>query len=196
MATINNLTSKIIQDAENKKEKVISEAQKESKKIFDKKVKEARETEKIIIEKAEIEAVSLKERIISNAYLKNRNEKLEAKQQVIKEIFEESIKSLANLPKEEFIQFVRKTILNNNIKGQLYIILNAEGRKTISESVLAEINQEIKDKANITLSNEIRKFKGGFILEKDGIEINYTFESLLDSLKDDLIQEVATKLFD
>lgn len=195
MASINNLTSKIIEDAEDKKEVILSEAEKDSKKILNKKIEEAKLAEKIIIEKAEREAASRKERIISNAHLQGRNEKLKAKQEIISEVFEEAIKSLCSLPKEDFINFVKKFILSNEITGEQKIILNNEGRKIISDSVLAEINKELKAKANIILSDEIRNFKGGFILEKDGIEINNTFEALVDSLKDDLSQEVARKLF-
>ena len=195
MASINNLTSKIIEDAEDKKEVILSEAEKDSKKILNKKIEEAKIAEKIIIEKAEREAASRKERIISNAQLQGRNEKLKAKQEIISEVFEEAIKSLCSLPEEDFINFVKKFILSNEITGEQKIILNNEGRKIISDSVLAEINKELKAKANIILSAEIRNFKGGFILEKDGIEINNTFEALVDSLKDDLSQEVARKLF-
>jgi V/A-type H+-transporting ATPase subunit E len=195
MASINNLTSKIIEDAEEKKEVILSEAEKESKKILIKKIEEAKAAEKIIIEKAEREAASRKERIISNAHLQGRNEKLKAKQEIISEVFEEAIKSLCRLPEEEFINFVKNFILNSGITGEQKIILNNEGRKIISNAVLSEINKEIKHKANIILSDEIRNFKGGFILKKDGIEINNTFEALVDSLKDDLSQEVVRKLF-
>lgn len=195
MASINNLTSKIIEDAEDKKEVILSEAEKESKKILNKKIDKAKAAEKIIIEKAEREAVSRKERIISNAHLQCRNEKLKAKQEIISEVFEEAIKSLCSLPEEDFVDFVKNFILSSEIAGEQKIILNNEGRKIISNVVLSEINKELKQKANIILSDEIRNFKGGFILEKDGIEINNTFEALVESLKDDLSQEVAKKLF-
>lgn len=195
MASINNLTSKIIEDAEDKKEVILSEAEKESKKIFDKKTEEAKAAEMIIIEKAEREAASRKERIISNAHLQCRNEKLKAKQEIISEVFEEAIKSLCSLPEEDFINFVKKFILNNEITGEQKIILNNEGRKIISKAVLSEVNKELNPKASIILSEETRNFKGGFILEKDGIEINNTFEALVDSLKDDLSLEVARELF-
>lgn len=195
MASINNLTSKIIEDAEDKKEVILSEAEKESKKIFTKKAEEAKAAEKIIIEKAEREAVSRKERIISNAHLQVRNEKLKAKQEIISEVFEEAIKSLCSLKEEDLIEFVKDFILNSGITGEQKIILNNEGRKIISNAVLSEINKELKPKANIILSEEIRNFKGGFILEKESIEINNTFEALVHSLKDDLSQEVARKLF-
>jgi V/A-type H+-transporting ATPase subunit E len=196
MSNINNLTSKILEEAETKKEFIISEAEKEKNKILTKKKEEAKEAEKIIIEKAEIEAVSRKERIISSAKLEARNEKLKAKQEVISEIFEISIKNLCNISEKEFKEFVRLSILNNNIFGEQKIILNDTGNKIIDEAFLSEINKELKSKATVTLSEETRNFKGGFILEKDGIEINNTFEALVNSLKDDLNQEVARVLFD
>ena len=195
MSNIKNLTSKIIEDAEDKKEVILSEAEKEKNKILSKKQEEARKTEKAIIEKAEIEAISRKERIISSSKLEARNEKLKAKQEVISEIFEMSIESLCNISEEEFKEFVRLTILNINIVGEQKIILNATGKKVIDSEFLLEINKELKSKATITLNAETRNFKGGFILEKDGIEINNTFEALVNSLKDDLSTDVASMLF-
>ena len=195
MSNINNLTSKIIKDAEDEKEGILQTAEKEKNKILSKKQEEAKVAEKIIIEKAEIEAVSRKERIISSAKLEARNEKLKAKQEVISEIFEISIKNLCNISEKEFKEFVRLSILNSNIFGEQKIILNDAGNKIIDESFLSEINEELKSKATVTLSEETRNFKGGFVLEKDGIEINNTFEALVNSLKDDLSQEVARVLF-
>jgi V/A-type H+-transporting ATPase subunit E len=195
MSNINNLTSKILQDAEAKKEVILSEAEKEKNKILSKKQEEAKVMENIIIEKAEKEAVSRKERIISSAKLEARNEKLKAKQEVISGIFESSIENLCSISDNEFKDFVRLSILNTNIEGEQKIILNNKFNKIIDESFLSEINKELKLKANVTLSEETRNFKGGFILEKDGIEINNTFEALVNSLKDDLSQEVARVLF-
>ena len=88
----------------------------------------------------------------------------------------------------------RLSILNSDITGEQKIILNNNGKKIIDESLLSEINKELGSKASVILSKETRNFKGGFILEKDGIEINNTFEALVNSLKDDLSQEVARVL--
>jgi V/A-type H+-transporting ATPase subunit E len=195
MTNINNLTSKILEEAEAKKEVILSEAEKEKNKIHNKKHEEAKAAEKIIIEKAKSEAISRKERIISSAKLEARNEKLTAKQEVIREIFEISIENLCNISEAEFKEFVRLSILNSNIVGEQKLILNDTSKKIIDEGFLSEINKELKLKANVTLCEETRNFKGGFILEKDGIEINNTFEALVNSLKDDLNQEVARVLF-
>ena len=195
MSNIKNLTSKIIKDAEDKKETILLDAEEEKNKILIKKQEEAKKAEKAIIEKAEIEAVSRKERIISSAKLEARNEKLKAKQEVISEVFEMSIESLCNISEEEFKDFVRLTILNIDIVGEQKIILNATGKKVIDSEFLLEINKELKSKATVTLNEETRNFKGGFILEKDGIEINNTFEALVNSLKDDLSIDIASMLF-
>ena len=195
MSNINNLTSKIIKDAEDKKEVIIQTAEKEKIRILSKKQVEASTAEKIIIEKAEREAVSRKERIISGAKLQARNEKLQAKQEVIREIFESTIEALCNLSKDDFKEFVKESILNSDIVGEQNIILNESSKKIINKTFLAGINKELGAKAIVTLSEETRNFKGGFILEKDGIEINNTFEALVNSLKDDLNQEVARVLF-
>ncbi|BCZ47534.1 V-type ATP synthase subunit E [Clostridium gelidum] len=195
MSNINNLTSKIIKDAEDKKEVIIQTAEKEKNRILSKKQVEASTAEKIIIEKAEREAVSRKERIISGAKLQARNEKLEAKQEVIREIFESSIETLCNLSKDDFKEFVKESILNSDIVGEQNIILNDSSKKIINKTFLAVINKELGAKASVILSEETRNFKGGFILEKDGIEINNTFEALVNSLKDDLSIDVAIMLF-
>lgn len=195
MSNINNLTSKIIKDAEDKKEAILLEAEKEKNKILNNKQDRASDDEKIIIEKAEKEAISRKERIISGARLDARNEKLKAKQDVISEVFETSIKTLCNMSEDSFKEFVKTSILNSNIVGEQKLILNDEGNKIVNEILLSEINKELGARSSVTLSKETRKFKGGFILEKDGIEINNTFEALVNSLKDELSQEVVRVLF-
>ena len=101
MSNLNNLTSKILQDAEAKKAVILSDAENEKNKILSKKQQEASSVEKTMLEKAEIEAASRKERIISGAQLHARNEKLEAKQKVISEVFETSVKELSNCSGDE-----------------------------------------------------------------------------------------------
>lgn len=195
MSNLSNLTSKILKDAEDKKAVILADAENEKNKILSKKQDEASAVEKTMLEKAEREAASRKDRIISGAELHARNEKLEAKQKVIKEVFETSIKELSNCSSEDLKGFVKEVILNSGIEGEQNLILNADGKKAIDEAFVSEINKELGKKAVIKLSDETGKFKGGFILEKDGIEINNTFEALVSSLKDDLSLEVARVLF-
>lgn len=195
MSNLNNLTSKILKDAEDKKAVILSDAEGEKNKILSKRAGEASVEEKSILERAEREAASRKERIISGAELHARNEKLEAKQKVIKEVFETSVKELSNCSADDLKGFVKEVILNTKIEGTQNLILNEAGKKAIDEAFVAEINEALGKKATIKLSDETGKFEGGFILEQNGIEINNTFEALVSSLRDDLSLEVARVLF-
>lgn len=198
MSDINNLTSKIIDDAEAKKDEILAKASEEKEKILQKKQNAAKALEEEILEKAKSEAQTRKERTISSAELAARNEKLKAKQTVIEDVFNKSVSALCSLDENTLINFVKQTILSLNIVGDEKLILNEAGKKIITASIISEINEGLKNKGKkgeISLSIENGNFKGGFILEKAGIEINNTFEALVGSLKEELEFEVAKVLF-
>lgn len=193
MSNIKNITSKILKDAEARKENILAAAEEEKSKVLSKKVSSANEIAKEILEKAEVEAKSKKERVISSAKLKVRNNKLAAKQEIINEVFEKSIDKLTTLSKEEFLSFLENTISSMNLTGRQTLILNKEGLKFVDSEFIDKLNEKIN--AEITLSETAGNFKGGFILENNGIEINSTYEALVSSLRDELEFEVAKVLF-
>lgn len=195
MADINNITSKILRDAEERKDAVLAEANEEKEKILSKKIAKAKELEKEIIKTAEAEAKRRKEKAISSATLKVRNDKLAAKQEVIAKVFEESIEKLSSIKGDDFLRYIRNSILSLGEIGEQRLILNKEGLEQVDLTFIYELNQALGEKGNIKLSSEAGNFKGGFILESNGIEINNTYEALVDSLRDELEYEVAEVLF-
>ena len=182
MSNVKNITSKILKDAEAGKENILAAAEEEKNKILSKKASSANEIAQEILQKAKADAKSKKERVISSAKLKVRNNKLAAKQEIIDEVFEKSINKLTELSKEQFLNFVKNSILSMNLTGKQTLILNETGLKFVV-------------KATIALSKTAGNFKGGFILENNGIEINSTYEALVSSLRDELEFEVAKVLF-
>ena len=193
MSNVKNITSKILKDAEAGKENILATATEEKNKIISKKVSSANEIAQEILDKAEVEAKSKKERVISSAKLKVRNNKLAAKQEIIDEVFEKSIDKLTKLSKEEFLNFVKNTISSMNLTGKQTLILIETGLKFVDAAFIEELNKKVN--AEITLSETAGNFKGGFILENNGIEINSTYEALVSSLRDELEFEVAKVLF-
>lgn len=193
MSNVKNITSKILKDAEAGKENILAAAEEEKNKILSKKASAANEIAQEILQKAEADAKSKKERVISSAKLKVRNNKLAAKQEIIDEVFEKSINKLTELSKEQFLNFVKNSILSMNLTGKQTLILNETELKFVDDSFIDELNKEAK--ATIALSKTAGNFKGGFILENNGIEINSTYEALVSSLRDELEFEVAKVLF-
>ncbi|MCR6516008.1 MAG: V-type ATP synthase subunit E [Clostridium sp.] len=195
---IKKLTSKITSDAEAKRDSILAKANEEKAKILEKKEAEARKAETEMILKSEAEAKTRKERIVSSAELKVRNEKLEAKQNIISQVFEMSVESLCKMSDAEIKKFVMDTILNSQLDGDEKVIISQNEKGIITEEFIKEVNSKLSENGRVgelTLAKEVRNFKGGFILEKNGVEINNTFEALVSALRDELEFEVASVLF-
>lgn len=198
MANIDNLINKIIEDAKKEADSIIAEGEKEKEKIISSKVDEANREKESMISKAKREAATRKERVISNAQLKVRNDKLGAKQQVIDRAFEEAVSQLEKITGDELKAFVNNTIKELNLEGNEEIIVDEKYSNIISNDFIAEINkslEQIGKKGNIKLSSEKRNIEGGFILAKGGIELNYTFKSLVENLRNEIEQEIIRVLF-
>lgn len=198
MVGIDNLTEKILEEARVKERETLILANEERDKILQKKIHEAKELEKEILEVAIRESKIRKERILSNAQLQVRNRKLEVKQKIIEKVFNSAIEELCAFSRDDYLNYIKQKTLSLDISGDEKLIVNEEIRALITESFLMELNNELLKKGKkgmISLSEEVRGFKGGFVLEKNGIEINNTFEALVGSLKDELEYEVAKVLF-
>ncbi|WP_040212208.1 V-type ATP synthase subunit E [Clostridium polynesiense] len=224
MSNLNNITNKILSDAKQKSEEIIKESREEEEKIIEKMIQEARIIETEILERAKRESATKKERIISNSQLKVRNEKLEAKQKIIDKVFEKAVEELNNMSIEAFNDYLVERIKTMDISGDETLILSSSYLNSLSESkkkksgsnfvemvkeklhldelqpeIINRINSELTSigkKGDIKLSPEGRDFKGGFVLEKNGVLINNTFEALVRSLRDELEYDIAKVLFE
>lgn len=197
MSSINNLTSKIIEDANNTAKGLIEEAKNMEKKFINEKIAKAEEEKKIMISKAEAEAKTRAERIISNAQLQVRNMKLGVKGEVLDNTFNTTLEKLNQISKEEFFKFMKNSILSIDIDGDEEVILG-DNNNIVTPEFINELNNALialGKKGELKLSSEKRDIQGGYILAKNGIEINNTFEALIMSLRDELEAEVINALF-
>ena len=195
MSNLNNLTSKILNDAEEKKKYILADAEAQKDKIITNRAEADKEE---IITKANIEAEVKKARIISNAKLSVRNDMLRAKQDVISKVFNEAIEKLQNLSNGDYKYYVISTLDSLELEGTEVIIINEKDKDIFSNEFLEALNKELESKGkkgSITLNME-GKFNGGFILDRNGIQINNTFEALINSLRGELEFEVNKVLFD
>ncbi|ELC8441522.1 V-type ATP synthase subunit E [Clostridium perfringens] len=198
MSNLNNLTSKILNDAEEKKNYILADAEAQKDRIISKKINRAEADKEEIITKANIEAEVKKARIISNAKLSVRNDMLRAKQDVISKVFNKAIEKLQNISRDEYKSYIESTLRALELEGEEVIIINEIDKDIFSNEFLEALNKELESKGkkgSITLNME-GKFNGGFILDRNGIQINNTFEALINSLRGELEFEVNKVLFD
>jgi V/A-type H+-transporting ATPase subunit E len=198
MSKLDGLSAKIIEDANIKAAAILKEAKDTETLMVQNKTKEAKVLKLQMIEKAKIEASTAKQRIISNAQLTVRNEKLVAMQKMIDKVFVGALEMLLEINEIDYLKLLKSYLLSMPISGDEDIILPGKYKDIVSNGYLVEINTALKASGKIgeiTLSSETRDIKSGFIVFKNGIEINNTFESLVNSLRDELEPEIVEQLF-
>lgn len=197
MSNLNNITSKIIKDAEEKRDEILNAAQVESDSIIAKETKKAKNLEVELIEKAKIEAKARENRVISNARLKVRNNELKAKQDMISKVFEKAVERLNSLSTLEYKEYILRALDSLDLEGTEILIINKKDEGVINNKFLLDLNNKLiglgkKGKISILTNGN---FDRGFILDRNGIQINNTFESLVKSLRSELELEVTKVLF-
>lgn len=196
MSNLNNITSKMLENAEAKKEQILATAQKEKQATLEKFEANGKNEEATILKKAKQDAEDKKERMISHATLEVRNNILQEKQEKIQDVFSSALEKLKQMDEATFSQFLKTAVEGSSFQGDIQLIFGSETPlKSVSDTV-AEINKELTSTGKkIILNKEMKNNMSGFILEQNGIELNYSFEALVSSMKEELEFEVATILF-
>ena len=151
-----------------------------------------------ILAQAAKKAAEQKRRILGSAQLEARKELLSVKQQLIEEAFQQSLQELSNLELDAYQVVLHDLLLAVVETGSETIYLSPRDRERIPARFWKEINRDLKaagKEGRLTLSGETRDIRGGFILESGGVEINCSFESLLELQRDELEPAVAKILF-
>lgn len=178
----NNYANTLLKDAENTSSKIIEEANAKAQQIMN-------DEEKRI----ELEKESLKSRMVSSAELQRRKMILSTKQQGITKGFDVALKKLQEMPEDKYISFLVEQIIKiPNCCGT--ILLNEKDKNKIGEKLVNIINDKLNGQ-KLTLSDKTINVSGGVILKSGNVEINSTFETLLNLVKDELTNDVANALF-
>lgn len=191
--SIENITANILRDAENVAADSLKNAEKIRQDVIDNANNEAKAIVNLELEKAEKEAEGIKSRKISAAELQGRKMMLTAKQEAIKKSFDAALEMLISMPENEYIDFMANQIVKVPY-SEGTIILNKKDREKIGEKLVKAVNEKLKAE-KFNLSNETVEVSGGFVLKSGAIIINSTFETILDSIKDQLTNDIANKLF-
>ncbi|MFH1313269.1 MAG: V-type ATP synthase subunit E family protein [Candidatus Eisenbacteria bacterium] len=192
------LRQKITGDAEAEANKIIEEGTAEAKAILDAAQDEADKIASDFKVKAEAEAKEFVRRQVSLRELEARKAVLTEKRKVIDRVFDEVLDKLIRRDRDGGYALTRDLMLKAIAVGDEEIIVSPEDKGSISGSFLNGLNKELTTtgrRGEVTLSEETRNFKGGFVLRRGRAESNSTFETLLSMLRDDVETEVAKILF-
>jgi V/A-type H+-transporting ATPase subunit E len=198
-AGVDRICRRILDDTASKAEAVKKQAAQEAAKIEAEAREKAAQFQTETLERAQQKAAELEKRRLGNVELEARKELLAAKQALIDVVFQQALETLVSLETGEYFQLLKKMVLDSVETGRETLILSPRDRERVPTSFLEEINRDLKSRtggpAAIRIAEETREMSGGFMLQGEKVEINGTFESLLETQRDLLEAEVATILF-
>lgn len=143
--------------------------------------------------------------IITNNEREFKKEILFKKKELIDKLFIEVLNELKNLDDKSLFNLVKKSILNESINKKEIIKVNkADYKKYLSlfssgeaASVveLDKLNKELGKDYNLKISNDPVNIDGGFIIISEFFDINLSFTSILNSIKEKEETAIAEILY-
>ena len=195
MAGIENLTEKILNDAEERKQKIIKDAEKDAE-IYIKQQQLAADTKyQKNITQYENELRNKLQNQVSKQHIITRNSLLKTKQELIEKVYDVALKQLQEITKEQFLQFMEQIITNSGFVGDVTLQLGENSKNILTTTELETITKKYVPEKIITISSAFASNQSGIILSQDGVEINYTFEAILRTLKDEIGAQLVEILF-
>ncbi len=180
----NEACEKVIADAKQRADEIISSAQKNSKEY---KALKMAETEKEFSNKIAMANSSAE-------LLKNRRT-LAAKIEIINGCMEQAIKYLNNLPNDDYFKILEDLAVGHAENAAGVLKVSESDFKRLPESFEADINKRLENGAEISVESDANVNGGGFILCYDEVVQNCTFSALLEDCLDEVKDELSKILF-
>ena len=189
---IDNITSKIIYDAEREAVLISQEAAARREEILALARKEAEEKREAMRADGEAERAAMVERNVSVAKIDAGKLILEEKQILIERCLAEAVKKIASLDGDVYLKFLADTAKTLAPEGG-ELILSERDREKYGEKL--EKLLEESGGGKYALSEETRKIKAGVIVKRGSVYVNGSVEARIDAMRSELVPEVAARLF-
>lgn len=132
------------------------------------------------------------------AGLEAKKQVLAVKQELIDETFDKAAHMIAELPQQEYIDFLVRLACEASGTGKEQVIFAASESEALKKAVVEKANEKLAAEgrnAGLTVSEESRDMIGGVILKRENVDINCSIETLIEMKKNELISEVSQMIF-
>ncbi|MBG9980611.1 hypothetical protein HZY91_05900 [Facklamia sp. DSM 111018] len=139
-------------------------------------------------ERQETRRMEIKQQSLENEL---RNSRLSHKQAMLKDIIRAVVPKLNELEPEKFVELIHTAIGKIDSQAPFTIKLGANSQSFANE----ELKQQLRGQyPQINFDDQLLADKSGFMLSQDGINLNYTFEDVVDELTPQLLIELEQEL--
>ncbi len=195
MTGLNKIIEKIAQDSAAKCDGIIFNAQNEATKIKEAALELANEEKEAVIADANKEAKVIVDTAESGSELENKKMILATKVDIINKTIEEAERKLANMPDDEYFAAVYALVKKYSQAAEGEMLLSSNDLGRLPKDFESKVNEGLADGAKVTVSKTPSNISQGFILVYGDIEINCTFDALIDDARDDIKDELYSIIF-
>lgn len=195
MDGIEKITQRILEDAQREVAQIAAQAEQKAQEIRAQYDAQAQRETEAILARGEKAAAERMERLESAAGLERRKLELAAKQQVLAEAFEKALTDLCSLPEQEYIELMAALAVKAACSGREQLTFSVTDRARVGKQVVMVANERLGNRGKLTLSQQTRNIRGGFVMSDDDVEVNCAFETLVRMQREKLEKEVADILF-
>ena len=199
MTGIEKITGRIEADARAEAAQIAAEAKERCAAIraeYEKKAEDAYwETLRSGVKDAEDRA----ERLGRLAGMEAKKSTLGLKQSMVGEAFDRALNKICDMPAGDYVSAMAKLACKAASTGSEAVAFNAKDRERCGAEIVAAANlllQEQGKPGNLTLSDDKRPIRAGFVLQQGDVEVNCALETLAELSRADLAGQVAAVLFD
>lgn len=196
---VEKITDRIIDDAKEYENTVLSEAQKEAADILAEYKTRADSSSEEILSKGKKSAEAIITRAESSAALIRRNQMLQMKLDMIDKVFEDIEEKVFSMPENDLLRLLLSILVSSAESGMGEIMFNERDREKFGDKFVSAANKKIQEKikdAEFVLSNTTADIKNGFILKYGDIETNCSIEKIISSQRAQLEPQAVKLLFE
>lgn len=196
MNGIDKIISKINDDSTARCAFIIDKAQKECDEIIAKAKADGEKFEAELLENAEKESASVIAMANSGAAQISRQNLLAARVSLISETLSKLLERMKNLPSEEYFSALIKLACENAMNGNCIAKLSSEDNRRIPDGFGDKLATALKEKGTeCVLSDEPANISSGILLIYGDIEVNCSFDALIEERSDYLKAKIGEILF-
>ena len=192
------IIKRVLDEAQHEATRIVTDAEKTAESMILAAKNKASAKKEHILEQAQKDAEEQKKRIIGVAELEARKEILGAKKELIGQSFGEALRQLGDMDEQAYLNFIKDLLLGLTETGTEKVAFSARDLKRIPDTFWQEVNEALVSagkKGGLKPADEPADIKGGFILSSKEVEVNCSFEALLNIQRDELEPEIAAVLF-
>ena len=139
------------------------------------------------------------ERMQSMAAMESKKHVLALKQSLVDEAFNQAIQRFLDLPEDEYVALLATLAVKAVKTGREQLIFSAKDRGLYGKKVTIRANEMLSTKgheAALTMSEDTREIIGGVIVTDGLVDVNCSFEAMVETQKATLTGQIVEILFD